>query len=186
MKKLLGVLIPLCFVMVTGCAHFHSKEELCAPVYLPNEKAKLVSFYHGQEPGGFNEIKWETSVSTLEGMKPYRKDSSYGGIDFYLKEKDAFKLGNGRLHTIQYGFWKGRFYTGVITTEGLADFNALKEGVFGKYGLGAKPFRNKDEFLWVGKDAVMALRYDEVSKCGLFYIRSDAMAKQMNKIALRP
>jgi len=184
MIKLLGLLIVISFVMVTGCSHMG--EELCAPIYLPNENAKVVSFQSGQEPEGFNGIKWETDVSALIGMKPYRKDPSYGGIDFYLKEKDTFKLGNGKLQTIQYGFWRGRFYTGVVMTEGPANFNALKEGVFIKFGEGAKPFRNKDEFLWVGKGAIMALRYDEASKCGIFYIRSDSMAKKMDKIALRP
>jgi hypothetical protein len=184
MIKLLGLLIVTSFVMVTGCSHLG--EESCFPTYLPNESAKVVRFHAGQEPEGFNGIKFETDLSTLEGMKHYRKDPSHGGIDFYLKEKDTFKLGNGKLQTIQYGFWRGRFYTGVVMTEGLANFNTLKESVFGRYGVGAKPFRNKDEFLWVGKGAVMALRYDEVSKCGIFYIRSDSMAKQMDKLALRP
>ena len=180
MKRLLGMLILVSFVMVTGCSQFRNfLGEEFPPVYLPNENAKLVSFQPGQEPDGFNGIKWETDVSTLEGMIPYRQDLSHGGIDFYLKQKDTFKLGNGKLHTIQYGFWRGRFYTGMVTTEGLANFNALKEGVFSKFGAGAKPFRNKDEFLWVGKDAVMALRYDEFSKSGMFYIRSDLMAKKM-------
>jgi hypothetical protein len=185
MKKLLGMLILLTFLMVTGCSHL--VQESCFPTYLPNENAKLVSFYQGQEPEGFNGIKWETDVSALGGMKPHRKDPSYGGIDFYLKDKDTFKLGNAKLRTIEYGFWRGRFYTGVVMAEGLANFNALKEGVFGKYGVGAKPFRNKDEFLWIGKNAVMGLRYDEITKCGIFYIRSDSMLKKMeNKIALNP
>ena len=51
--------------------------------------------------------------------------------------------------------------------------------MFAKFGDGAKPFRNKEEYLWIGKNAVMALRYDENSKVGLFYIKSDAMTKVM-------
>ena len=184
MKKLIGVVISLSFVLVTGCSQFRSAflgEEAPLPVYLPNENCKAVGFKPGLEPDGFNGIKWETEVSTVGGMKFYRKDSSRGGIDFYFKEKDPFKLGDGRFQAVQYGFWRGRFYTGIVTTESPADFKALKEGVFGKFGEGAKPFRNREEYLWVGKDAVMALRYDDFLKTGIFYIRSDSMAKKMGQ-----
>jgi hypothetical protein len=184
MKKLFGMLILMSLVMLTGCPQFRSNflgEEFPIPTYLPNENCKVVAFSPGQEPEGFNGIKWDTNVSSLAGMKPYRKDASHGGIDFYLKEKENFKLGNGTFQTIQYGFWRGRFYTGVVTIEGIANFNSLKEGVFSKFGQGAKPFRNKEEYLWVGKDAVMSLRYDEFTKSGIFYIRSDTMAKKMEQ-----
>ncbi len=184
MKKLMGVLISLSFVLVTGCSQFRSAflgEECPLPVYLPNENCKVVGFKPGLEPDGFNGIKWETNVSTLGGMKLFQKDRSHGGIDFYFKEKDPFKLGDGRLHTVQYGFWRGRFYTGVVTAEGPAGFKALKEGVFGKFGEGAKPFRNREEYLWIGKDTVMSLRYDDFIKTGIYYIRSDSMAKKMGQ-----
>jgi hypothetical protein len=117
----------------------------------------------------------------MGGLKHYRTDPSHGAIKFYLKEGDVFKLGNGKALPVQYGFWKGRFYVGMVTTESLPDWNALKETIFNKFGEGAKPFKNKEEYLWVGKNAVMALRYDESSKEGLFYIRSEAMAKQMEE-----
>jgi hypothetical protein len=51
--------------------------------------------------------------------------------------------------------------------------------VFDKYGRGAKPFINTEEYLWYGEDATMALRYDDVTKTGMYYIRSGAMEKQM-------
>jgi len=184
MKKLLGVLVLVPLVLLTGCPQFQANflgKEYPIPTYIPNESCKVVAFNPGQEPDGFNGIKWEATVSGLSGMKAYRKDGSHGGIDFYLKEKENFKLGNGTLQTVEYGFWRGRFYTGIVTTEGVENFNALKEGVFGKFGQGAKPFRNKEEYLWVGKDAVMSLRYDDFTKSGIFYIRSDAMAKKMEQ-----
>jgi hypothetical protein len=51
--------------------------------------------------------------------------------------------------------------------------------VFDKYGRGAKPLINMDEYLWYGEDATMALRYDDMAKTGIYYIRSGAMEKQM-------
>ncbi len=183
MRKLIGIVISFSLVMVTGCPQFTSNflgGGMDIPVYLRNENCKLVSFKPGSEPDGFNGIKWETKLSTLEGMKHLRKDNSYGGVYFYLKEKDPFKLGNGKLESVQYGFWQEKFYTGMVMTQGLENFNVMKEAVFGKFGEGAKPFRNKEEYLWVGRNAVMALRYDEYSKVGTFYVKSDSMTKQMN------
>ncbi len=182
MKRFIGILILFSLVMVMGCPQFNSNflgEKIHIPVYLPNENCKLVGFKDGLEPDGFNGIKWETRLSMLESMKHLRKDNSYGGIDFYQKERDAFKLGNGKLETVQYGFWREKFYTGMAMTQGVEDFNAVRNAVFAKFGEGAKPFRNKEEYLWIGKNAVMALRYDENSKVGVFYIKSDAMTKVM-------
>ena len=176
MKRLIGIVICYSLVMGIGCANLR---EGTPTVYLPNENCKQVSFKPGLEPEGFNGIKWETNLLTLKAMKLYRKDPSHGGIEFYLKEGDTFKLKNGKLLPIQYGFWKGKFYVGMVTTQGLFDWSALKETVFNKFGEGAKPFSNKEEYLWVGKNTIMALRYNEISKGGIFYIRSDSMTKQM-------
>ena len=146
---------------------------------IPNENAKIVGFKPGSEPDGFDGIRWETEFSTLQRMKHYRRDPSHGGTEFYKKDNGAFKLGKGKLETVQYGFWKGQFFVGMVTTQGLSNWKALKEAVFEKYGEGAKPFLNREEFLWLGEDAVMALRYDEADKCGLFYIHSESMLKRM-------
>jgi hypothetical protein len=113
-------------------------------------------------------------------MKLHRKDLSHGGIDFYLKAGDEYKLKDGRLIPIQYGFWRGKFYVGMVMTEKASDWDALKASVFEKFGAGAKPFINQEEYLWIGKDAIMALRYDEHLRMGTYYIRSQSMEKQMD------
>lgn len=183
MKTLIGILISLSLVMVMGCSesrYYLSSDTSYIPTYLPNESCKLVSFKPGLEPAGFNGIKWETELSTLKEMKLYRKDSSHGGIDFYLKAGDGYKLKNGKLIPIQYGFWRGKFYIGMLITEQASEWGPLKESVFEKFGVGAKPFSNQEEYLWIGKDATMGLRYDGYSKTGTYYIRANSMEKQMN------
>ena len=84
-------------------------------------------------------------------------------------------MGNGG--AVEYGFWKEEFYVGMVTIQGQDDWDALKQNVFKRFGVGAKPFSNKEEYLWVGKDSVMALRYSEISKTGTFYLRSESMTK---------
>jgi hypothetical protein len=183
MKKLIGILISFSLVIAMGCTemrYYSSSDPNYIPVYLPNENCKLVSFKPGFEPEGFNGIKWETELSTLREMKLYRKDSSHGGIDFYLKAGDGYKLKNGKLIPIQYGFWRGKFYVGMVIMEQASDWGALKESVFEKFGPGAKPFSNIEEYLWIGKNATMALRYDGYLRTGTYYIRSHSMEKQMN------
>jgi len=181
MNRLTGILISFSLVMAVGCTqtrYFTSSDTSYIPVYSPNENCKLVGFKPGLEPAGFNGVKWETELSTLGEMKLYGKD--YGNVNFYLRPGDAYKLRNGKPVPIYYGFWRNKFYAGVVKTEGVSDWEALKESVFEKYGVGAKPFSNQEEYLWIGKDVTMSLRYDAYAKTGLYYMRSHTMQKQMD------
>jgi hypothetical protein len=174
MKTSIGILLALSLVVTMGC----STHEI--PVYLSNENCKLVGFKPGLEPQGFNGIKWETELTALDRMKFCRKEPSHGGIDYYLRVGDGYKLRNGKLLPIQYGFWREKFYVGIVMTERASDWDALKESVFEKFGVGAKPFTNQEEYLWIGKDATMALRFDRHLNMGTYYIRFHSMEKQMN------
>ncbi len=95
MKKLIIILCAFSLAAVLGCAT--SKSD--CPVYVTNPNCKLVSFKAGSEPEGYNGIKWETKLSTLEKMKHTRTDPTHGGIEFYVREGDTFKLGNGKHQT---------------------------------------------------------------------------------------
>ncbi len=176
MKGWLGILIFIFILITLGC---FSNQETKSTIYLHNENSKPVYFPPGLEPTGFNGIKWETTVSSIEGMQHHRTDLSYGGIEFYLRKGDAFKLENGKILPIQYGFWKGKFYIGIVYTKGKSDWNALKETVFRKFGKGSKSWSNKEEYLWLGENSVMALGYNEYNKMGKYYIKSESMLKQM-------
>jgi len=174
MKKLMTILCVFSLVAVFGCAT--SKND--CPVYVANPNCKLLSFMTGSEPDGCNGIKWETQLSTLQGMKHTRTDPSHGGIEFYVREGDAFKLENGKKLMIQYGFVREKFYVGLISIRQPEEFNVLKEAVFKKFGVGAKPFTNREEYLWVGKNVVMGLKYDDNLKFGDYYMRSESMVKK--------
>jgi hypothetical protein len=186
MKKIIGIWIVFSMAIVSGCAGLggsgSNSNAQSGCTYVPNDQASLVTF-RGGEPEGFNSIKWQTVLSQVEGMKFLRTDFSAGGIDFYRKDEVGFLLPNGKVAPVQYGFWRDKFYVGMVTTQGLADWNLLKEGAFNKFGVGAKPFLNKEEYLWVGKVAVMALRYDERQKMGTLYIRYEPMEKEMQAAA---
>jgi hypothetical protein len=177
MKKLTIILCVFALAIVFGCAT--SKTD--CPVYVANPNCKLVSFKPGAEPDGYNGIKWETKLSTLERMKHTRTDPAHGGIEFYVREGDTFKLENGKHKTVQYGFLKGKLYVVVISTSGPEEWKSLKDAVFRKFGEGARPFVNREEYLWSGKNVVMALQYDENFKLGTFYIRCDSLVREIAK-----
>lgn len=175
MKKLMVILCAFALAAVFGCAT--SKNE--CPTYVRNPNCKLVSFMVGSEPEDYNGIKWEAELSTLEGMKHTRTDPHRGGIEFYVREGDTFTLENGKQKLVQYGFWKDKFYVAVVNTKGPEEFSALRDAVFKRFGVGAKPFTNREEYLWEGKNLVMSLNYDENSKFGELTIRSESMSKKM-------
>ena len=176
MKKLMTLLCAFSLAAVLGCATSND-----CPTYVKDPSCKLVSFMTGSEPDGYNGVKWQTRLSSLERMKHIRTDPTHGGIAFYVRDGDTFKLENGKQKAVQYGFWKERFYVAVVNTKGQEEFEALKETVFKKFGVGAKPFTNREEYLWVGKHAVMALQYDENFKSGTLYLRCDSMTREMAK-----
>jgi hypothetical protein len=177
MKKLITIFCAFSLLAIFGCAT--SKNE--CPVYVANPNCKLVSFKAGNEPEGYNGIKWETKLSNLDRMKHFRTDPSHGGIEFYIREGDTFTLENGKQKMVHYGFWKEKFYIAMVSTKGLGEWDALKQAVFKKFGEGAKPFLNQEEYLWVGKNVVMALQYNTNLSLGTYYIRSESLAKQMAK-----
>ena len=145
----------------------------------PDENAERVGFQPGSEPYGLGGIPWGTDISTLQGMEHYRTDTSYGGIEFYLRKGEALRIGGETFQKVQYGFLGGKFYVGMIKTDGITRWNALKKAIVKHYGEGAKTFKNREEYLWTGEDVIIALRYDEDVKMGLFYIRSESIRRQM-------
>jgi hypothetical protein len=112
-------------------------------------------------------------------MKHSRTDPTHGGIEFYVREGDTFKLEDGKHKPVQYGFWREKFYVAVVSTKGPEEFNAIKKAVFDKFGGGAKPFINREEYLWEGKNVIMGLSYEDNSKFGLYYVRSKSLATKM-------
>ncbi len=177
-KRQRSLIFPLLFLFgLIGCA----SETTIYQLPYPNENAKLAGFQSGLEPYGFGGIEWETDLSTLKGLEHYRTDGSHGGIDFYFKKGEVLKIGGEPFEKVQYGFWKGKFYVGMIKTDGPARWNTLKKAILNHYGEGTKPFRNREEYLWSGENVMMALRYDEELKRGLFYIRSESLRRKMTR-----
>lgn len=79
---------------------------------------QINNFKPGSDPDGFRGIKWGTDIRTLCGMKYFRTDESYGGIEVYIRENDELKIGDATLERIEYVFWRGKFCAVGIYTKG--------------------------------------------------------------------
>jgi hypothetical protein len=174
-RKIWVVLVLLLAFISAGCV---TQKKNYPPPY-PDENAERVTFPPGSEPYGLGGIPWGADISTLQGMEHYRTDKSYGGIEFYIRKGETLRIAGESFQKVQYGFWGGKFYVGMIKTDGFANWKALKKAILKHYGEGAKPFRNREEYLWTGEDVIMALQYDDDNKMGLFYIRSESILNQM-------
>ncbi len=139
--------------------------------------AQSFIFKQGSEPDGFRDMKWGTPLSNFTGMQYLRKDKDYEEVDFYLRKGEELKTERAKLSSIEYGFWKGRFYCVQISTKGLRNFEGLKGAVLEEFGQGYKSKR-LEQYLWRGTQTMMFLSYDGISN-GLLYMFSLRLDQQV-------
>ena len=140
--------------------------------------AESSKFKPGSEPDGFRDIKWETDLSTLEDMEYFWTDPSYGGIKFYIREKDDLHIGETELTSIQYGFWKQKFSDVKVYTKGYVNWSGLKDAVFEKFGKGYQSNEFIERYFWFGDITDIILEYNEVSEIGSLWMSSRKIAEQ--------
>ena len=73
------------------------------------------------------------------------------------------------LKSIAYGFHKDRFYFVYIRFNSIINFSSIKETLFEQYGAGVQDNKSKEEYVWLGGDVNISLRYDEISQKGKIY-----------------
>ena len=133
-------------------------------------------FKPNSEPDGFAGIKWATEFSEVKSdMVESRSISNPTEPDvkikiFYTRKGDNLKMGEAQLDKIEYGFWKGKFAEGYITSSGSENFNQLKKFLFENYGTVDKSAQGL--YSWNGPVTRIALRYDESTKTSSLTISS--------------
>ncbi len=142
-------------------------------------------FKPGSEPDGFRGIKWGQDISTVDGLVYVFTAPSYGGIDFYTREKDELRIGPVVLKGIAYSFWQDKFCDVIIScTEEFTNWIKLKTVIFEKFGEGVAVLPPSKEigevYIWFGDKTLMMLGYD-VEGGGIFFISSLEMRKQQRE-----
>jgi hypothetical protein len=138
----------------------------------------LIPVFAFAEADGFRNVKWGTDFSTLTDMQYVGTDQSYGGVKKYTKKGDELRIGGATLEGIEYGFWQGKFSSVLIKVKGFANFSALKDATFEKFGSGHKGNRFMERYIWFGEITTMMLDYREVSSVGSLFMNSKEINAQ--------
>jgi hypothetical protein len=101
---------------------------------------------------GFRDLKFEQSIKTCKSMELIEDD---GDLKFYHRKDDTLELGGANLKLIEYGFYKGKLATIVITAASEADAAALLKSLETDYGPSRKSPRNNGKLYWFGQKVLV-------------------------------
>lgn len=121
------------------------------------------------EPDSFHSIKWGSQVSSISGLNQIADE---GNIILYEKSDDLglagkgqLKMGEVSLEQVIYGFYKGRFYMGMVYFPA-AGFKRIKEMLTREIGQPAKPDDTPSKLIWDGANVSVLLTLAENSEMG--------------------
>ncbi len=123
-------------------------------------------FKAGSEPDGFRGIKWGTLVFSIDGMTQVWAD---GNTAFYERRGDPLDIGGAELHQILYLFWQDKFLEARVVIpkhygpdkDELANFRAIKEICFERFGDRGKPIFGKEQYTWQGEKSWIWLGFED-------------------------
>jgi hypothetical protein len=130
------------------------------------------------EPADFRGIPWGTLLEDLPDMTYL---GAIGNVKSYKRENDSMVLGEIRLLSVSYIFYKGRFCSVHVGFQGPSNFNGLKTRLFEAYGEPYRPSEEMERYFWQGAQVDMALRYSEepTQKGSLIYWFKPIMEEKM-------
>jgi hypothetical protein len=139
---------------------------LLLPCLVSSQKLKALD-----EKYGFREYQFGIDSTAIPNLKFVTQE---GNVKYYSKEDDKLNIGDAKLKTILYGFYKNKLYWVEIKTEGLTNSRFLLSSLEELYGKGYKANQFMDNYDWFGKKVI--LMYEENS------ITGDASVSTWSKI----
>jgi hypothetical protein len=109
----------------------------------------------------FRGLKWGINIVDVPGMVLVEDhpDSKY-----YQRKSDKLIIGEAKLVSITYNFYKGRFGYVRIEAKGFSNWISLRDAVFATYGKGRQPNQFMEEWYWDVEDVWILLRYSEITE----------------------
>ena len=111
------------------------------------------------ELDGFRGIKWGTEAASVSGINQIAAE---GNLLLYEKNDDQLQMGEVRLEQVVYGFYKGRFYMGMVYFPS-AGFKRIEEMLTRQLGEPAKPDNTPSKLIWDGDTVSVLLSLGESS-----------------------
>ncbi|MGA3115493.1 MAG: hypothetical protein ABSF90_13800 [Syntrophobacteraceae bacterium] len=119
------------------------------------------------QPDDFRGIKWGAEVSSVSGLNQIADE---GNLALYEKSGDLLQMDEVRLEQVVYGFYKNRFYMGMVYFPA-AGFKRIEEMLTRQLGQPAKPDNTPSKLIWDGDSVSVLLTLGESSDQGrLVYI----------------
>lgn len=120
--------------------------------------ARIPEFEGAPAIKGFRGMQWGANPSAFSGLIKSKSDRT---VQRFRKKNDRLTLGDVRLQSITYNFYKGRFMGVTIQARGAQNWGRLKRAAFEKFGPAdnASPVPSTEQYEWRGDNCVTHLQF---------------------------
>jgi hypothetical protein len=119
------------------------------------------------EPDNFRNIKWGVDASSVPGLNQVAGEDK---VQLYEKNDDKLEMGEVKLDQVVYGFYKGRFYMGMVYFPSVG-FKRVEEILTRQFGQPAKPDNTPSKLIWDGSTvSVLLMLADSSEQARLVYL----------------
>ncbi len=119
------------------------------------------------QPEDFRGIRWAAEASSVSDLSQIAGE---GNLALYAKSDDLLQMGEVSLDQVIYGFYKGRFYMGMVYFPAVG-FKGIEEMLTRQLGQPAKPDNTPSKLIWDGDNVSVLLTLGDSSEQGrLVYI----------------
>lgn len=127
---------------------------------------------------GFCDLQWGREVSCVDGLKKKKTISELDDVIEYVRPKDILKIGDAKLRSINYAFWRDQLYTVTIWAKGYPNFTALRDEVFKEFGPGRRIKSTGERYVWSDELSDIMLEYINDGSYGMLWLRSKELDSQ--------
>jgi len=127
----------------------------------------------------FRGIPWGEDIRNIKGM--IFKFNQEVGVKVYLREKDENRIGEAPISFVWYGFYKGKFFSVLISFKNYSNFVYLKESLESKYGSPVKLNRFIDNYIWDNNNLAIFLNYNGIKNEGVIRYSYSPIEDQKKK-----
>jgi hypothetical protein len=138
------------------------------------------------EPEGFGGIQWGTDISALKTMLlvlQKANDPIRGDLKIYQNQDQVMTEGRATLKKVSYVYFKDKFMSAQILTEGSNNWLGLIDGTFEIFGKGEQPDQRIEQYFWFGNKSRIILNYDKKTEQGsLSFLSTQYLSQYQERI----
>jgi hypothetical protein len=127
---------------------------------------------------GFRDLRWAIGRSAFGQLTEVESRAGRMEIKEYVRANEDLEMGKARLDSIVYAFWRHKLYAVTIRATGHANYLALRNEVFNRFGIGHRSDQNRERYFWTDRYSDRMLKYVDADQSGLFWMQS----KELNRM----